>query len=299
MGGLRVILFDGGAGLCLYLRLPDGRRVLIDCGRRACAGALGYLREIGEITPQYPLTRLWRPLGEAPAAANWLAVLGLLRGLALRPGGAWVFWRSLPAEAPAFGLSARVIARRDLPRPPQAELFEPAVLVLGLGAEEVLELGGGPADWVDAACLALHWPRLPGGGGDLLVGADLPDPAWERLLDDGELGRLLMGVSCYCGRDQDDGEACLLSRGLVSAALPWLLLGALAGGEALKQACPGRQVLFTPAVGMLSIEAAENGVLSVQAGPRLDNPLAWTGLARPLDDAALPAPWPLRRALNG
>lgn len=297
MGGLRVILFDGGAGLCLYLRLPDGRRVLIDCGRRACATTLGYLREIGELTPLNPLTRHWRPLGEPATAANWLAVVGLLRGLALRPGGAWVFWRSLPAEPPAFDLSARVIARRELPRPPQGELFEPAVLVLGLGAEEILDLGGGPADWMAAAGLALNWPRLPGGGGDLLVGADLPDPAWERLLKDGELGRLLMGVSCYCGRDGDDEPACLLSRGLVSAVLPWLLLGALAGGEALKDACPGRQMLFTPEVGLISIEAGANGVLSVRAGPRQGNPLAWSGLARPLDDAALPAPWPLRRAL--
>ena len=297
MAGLRVILFDGGAGLCLYLRLPDGRRALMDCGRSACAGPLGYLREIGEISPLHPLTRHWRPLGEPPTAANWLAVLGLLRGLALRPGGAWIFWRSLPAEPPAFGLSARVIARRDLPRPSQAELFEPAALVLGLGAEEILEMGGGPADWVAAACLALNWPRLPGNGGDLLVGADLPDPAWERLLGDGELGRLLAGVSCYCGRDQAEAAECLLSRGLVAAVLPWLLLGALGGGEPLTGACPGRQALRTPAVGMLSIEAAENGVLSVRAGPRAANPLAWSGLARPLDDAALPAPWPLRRAL--
>lgn len=296
-GELKVILFDGGQGLCLYLRLPDGRRLLLDCAPRACAAPLAYLREIGEITPLTPLDRLWRPAGEAPQAPTWLGVWSLLRGLALRPGGSWVFWRSLPAEAPAFGLSARVIPRAELAAPPQAELFEPAVLVLGLTAEEILEMGGGPADWVANASLALNWPRLPGGDGDLLVGGELSEPAWERLLGDGELGRLLAGVSCYCGRDQEEGLDCLLSRGLLLAVLPWLLLGALAGGEALRGACPGRQALFTPEVGILSIEAGNNGVLKVRGGPRLGNPLTWTGLARPLDDAALPAPGPLRRAL--
>lgn len=63
-------------------------------------------------------------------------------------------------------------------------------------------------------------------------------------------------------------------------------------------ACPGREMLRTPAIGMLVIEVDEHGVISVEAQPRAANRLAWSGPARPLNDAALPAPAALRRALG-
>jgi hypothetical protein len=156
---------------------------------------------------------------------------------------------------------------------------------------------------VAAASLALHWPRLPGGPGELLVGGDLPDLAWETLLADGALGRLLGGVSCYAG-GQKEGSASLsktagLDQGLIAAALPWLVLGNFSGEGQSFLACPGREMLTTPSVGMLIIDVDERGVITVDAKPRALNRLAWSGLARPLDDVALPAPAALRRALGG
>ncbi|MBI5524433.1 MAG: hypothetical protein HY910_17550 [Desulfarculus sp.] len=301
MAGLRVIVFDGGPGLCLYLRLPGGQRLLVDCAARAGAEALSLLRGLGEVGPLSPLTRHLR-LGSQTSAADWLGVLGLLRGLVLRPGGSWVFWQAAPPREAGFGLTARVIPRCGLPHPPQPDMFEPAVLVLGLTPHEVLALGGGPADWLAAASLALHWPRLPGGDGELLVGGDLPEAAWESLLNDGVLCRLLGGVSCYAGGlDQAGGQpedGASLDQGLIAAALPWLLLGAFSGEGVSFLACPGRGMLRTPAIGMLTIDADERGVITVEARPRAANRVAWSGLARPLDDAALPAPAALRRALG-
>lgn len=297
MAGLRVIVFDGGEGLCLYVRLPDGQRLLVDCAERACAEPLRMLREMGEVGPLHPLSRHLRPGRDQPLAQEWLGIMSLLRGLVLRPGGSWVFWQPWLPRENGFGLSARVIPRRDLPYPPQLDLFEPTVLVLGLSPAQILEMGGGPAQWVAAASLALHWPRLPGREGELLVGGDLPDPAWEALLLDQEIRRLLGGVSCFAGGEADPGAG--LGRGLIAAALPWLVLGTLSDGGELFSACPGRQELQTPPVGMLVIDADEQGVLNVEALPQAANRLAWSGLARPLDDAALPAPAALRWALGG
>jgi hypothetical protein len=309
MAGVRVIVLDVGRGLSLYVRLPDGQRLLADRAGSASAEPLTILREMGEVGPLTPLTRHLRLDTKDPRAADWLGVLGLLRGLVLRPGGSWIFWQAAPPRQSGFGLTARVIARRDLPHPPQPDMFQPAVLVLGLTNHEVLELGGGPAAWVAAASLALHWPRLPGGPGELLVGGDLPDLAWETLLADGVLGRLLGGVSCYAGGlDQAGGQsldtagldqAGGLEQGLIAAALPWLVLGAFSGDGQSFLACPGREMLTTPSVGMLVIDVDERGVITVDAKPRALNRLAWSGLARPLDDAALPAPAALRRALGG
>lgn len=308
MAGVRVIVFDGGPGLCLYLRLPGGQRLLVDGVATAGAEALSLLRDLGEVGPLSPLTRHLRLGGSQAKAGDWLGVLGLLRGLVLRPGGSWLFWQAAPAREAGFGLTARVIPRQGLPHPPQPDMFEPAVLVLGLTAHQVLELGGGPADWVAAASLALHWPRLPGGEGELLVGGDLPEAAWESLLSDGGLCRLLGGVSCFAGGQDQDApgpsqaggvdQAGGLDQGLIAAALPWLVLGAFSGDGQSFLACPGRDMLTTPAIGMLTIDADENGVITVEARPRAMNRLAWSGLARPLDDVALPAPAALRRALG-
>ncbi len=297
MAGVRVIVFDGGRGLSLYVRLPGGQRLLADAAATASAEPLAMLREMGEVSPLRPLTRHLRLGGCTPSAADWLGVLGLLRGLVLRPGGSWLFWQAAPPREAGFALTARVIPRRDLPHPPQPDMFEPAVLVLGLTPQEVRELGGGPAAWVAAASLALHWPRLPGGQGELLVGGDLPDLAWETLLADGVLGRLLGGVSCFAGGQPL--ESAGLDQGLIAAALPWLVLGAFSGEGQSFLACPGREMLTTPAIGMLTIDADENGVITVEAKPRAFNRVAWSGLARPLDDVALPAPAALRRALGG
>jgi len=77
--------------LCLYLRLGGVSRVLVDCGRPQPGALLAYLREVGEVDSLRPLSRHLRPAGLGGRGECWLGVLDLVRGLALRPGGSWVF----------------------------------------------------------------------------------------------------------------------------------------------------------------------------------------------------------------
>lgn len=295
MPRLRLLLFEAGGGLCLFLRLPGAKRILVDCGDAGLA-ALRFLRELGEIGPLKPLNEHLRLGREDPEAGQWLGVLSLVRGLVLRPGGSWVLWRATPWTAEGFALKARVRAH-DGGAPVPWEGGGAPLLVMGLGPEEVLALGGPPAGWVANASLAL---LMPGdGGGALLFGGDLRPAAWSRLLAGGGLPALLAGVTRYAAGEPEGpwGQGHDLSRGLTMAVLPWLVLGGLAGGGGDSVERGSRACLGTPEVGVLSLEVADDGEINVCGWPWETNRLAWRGLARPLTDPALPAPWSLRRAL--
>lgn len=293
---LKLMVFDTGGGLCLFVRLPGGERLVVDCTQGG-PSPLSFLRRRGEVGPVHPVTAYLRPRDEDPDAGQWLALLGLLRGLVVRPGGSWLSWRPAKVEGPGFGLSARVS-----PSPPSPVSLEEGgrvpLLVLGLTLEQVADLGGGPQAWVANSSPALMVPGTGLSGGDFLLGGDLRPGAWQRLLADPSLGVMLNGVGCFGGGEPEDGFS--FGRGLVMACLPWLVLGAMAAGSwALPEPGMERQPLCTPETGGLSIEVAGDGLMHATGWPQGDNRLTWRGLARPLADAMLPAPWPLRRALAG
>lgn len=292
---LKVLVFDAGEGLCLFVRLPGGQRMVADCTGGRGAGALAFLRARGEVGPLSPLSAYLRPERDCAGPGEWLALLGLLRGLVLRPGGAWLYWRPARTPEPGFSLSVRVSPRGG-PRPPAEAGGCGPPLVLGLSAAQVSELGGGPAAWVANSSPAV---MLPGNGrGDFLLAGDLRAGAWQRLLADPALGGLLCRVVGFGAGEPEGGWS--LGRGLLMACLPFLALGALSAGcWALPGPGAGRAPLATPEVGALGIEVEEDGLMRVDAWPQGDNRLTWRGLARPLADPALPAPWPLRRALAG
>ncbi|ADK84072.1 hypothetical protein Deba_0700 [Desulfarculus baarsii DSM 2075] len=300
MAALRLIVFDSGEGVCLFLRLPGGRRMLIDSGVRPSGKALGFLRRRGEVGPLRPLDEYLRPACGQPDIHQWLAVLCLVRGLVLRPGGSWVFWQGLASDESGFSLRAHVMPRARVAQPPLDIFPQPPMLVLGLQPEEILDLGGPPGAWVCNSSLAARLGPAPDGGRQLLVGGDLRAAAWQRLLADGETRRLVGGVSGYAAGEPAAGHD--LGRGLVMACLPWLLLGwreaqepwpAEDGDEAW------RRPLGTRPMAELQIDVDEGGQMLVRGQRGEDNGLAWSGLARPPHDEALPAPWPLRRALAG
>ncbi len=293
MARLRLVLFGHGGGLCLFVRLPGGRRLLIDCTRRRTAPPLAFLRRCGAVDPLHPLDQYLRPTQEPPRLRAWLSILSLLRGLVLRPGGAWLAWQEEPGPEAGFALRARVLPRQGRSgTPPHQD--RPPLMVLGLAPAEVAALGGPPSAWVANSSLALLAP-LAGGG--VLLGGDLGAAAWQRLLARPGVGSALAGVRCYAaGRP---GRGLDLCRGLVMAALPWLVLGGLARSSIRPALAGARAELATPAVGALSIEVAADGEMLARAWPLAAGSLSWQGLARPLDDPLLPAPWPLRRALAG
>lgn len=292
---LKVIVFDAGEGLCLFVRLPGGQRLVVDCTAGRGAGPLGFLRARGEVGPLAPLSAYLRPGPDGAGPAQWLALLGLLRGLVLRPGGGWLRWRPARPSGPGFGFSARVSPRGG-PRPPEAKGGDRPLLVMGLTAGQVASLGGGPAAWVANSSPAV---LVPGNGrGDFLLAGDLRAGAWQRLLADPALGGLLCRVGSFAAGEPEGGWT--LSRGLLMACLPFLVLGALSAG---RWSLPGpgveRAPLATPEAGAMCVEVEADGLMRVAAWPRAGNRLTWRGLARPLADPALPAPWPLRRALAG
>jgi hypothetical protein len=297
MTSLRLIAFDGGGALCLFLRLGGVSRVLVDCGCPSPAAPLTYLRELGEVDALHPLSRHLRPAGLGGREAYWLGVLGLVRGLALRPGGSWVFWSSLPHEGPGFSLRATVLTRQEVPEAPQLDFFEPPLLALGLTGRQVAELAGGPAGWVAASSPLCALPRLPGQGGDLLVSGDLPRPLWRRLLGGAAGSLALAGASVFSATPAtgDGGVSAwgrLLERGLILGLLPWLVLGGFCPGsaEGLRDGdVRGRPRLRTPAVGSLTIDAGEDGALLLTARPRAGNLLVWSGSARPVGRPGAPA----------
>ncbi len=302
--GLRVIVLDDGGGVCLYVRFFGADRLLVDCRPPECVSVkpLSFLRELGELGPLTPLSRHLRPGREGFEPQTWLGILRLVRGLVLRPGGSWVFWQ--PAEcAEGFSFTARVVPRALVPQEPSCGLdgfHQPPLLVLGLPADDLLEKDAfagrslPPAALVANSSLAMKISRP--GGDHLLVGGDLRPGAWRRLLGEDSLARLLGGCTCYLAGAPSRGFA--LGRGLKMAALPWLVLGALVRDEDWPDLRPGQRTgLATPGVGALIIDVDQQGVLQVRALPWLDNCLVYRGLARPLADELLPAPWPLRRAL--
>ncbi|CAO0821462.1 hypothetical protein DFAR_2360008 [Desulfarculales bacterium] len=94
-------------------------------------------------------------------------------------------------------------------------------------------------------------------------------------------------------------ESAGLDQGLITTALPWLMLGGFSGEGQSFPACQRREMLRTPASGILIIDANENEVITVKAQPRAISRLTWSDLARPLNDVALPALATLRRAVGG
>jgi hypothetical protein len=296
MTAMWLIAFDGGGALCLFLRLGGVSRVLVDCGCPQPATPLAYLRELGEVDSLRPLSRHLRPAGLGGREGYWLGVLGLVRGLALRPGGSWVFWSSLPHQGPGFSLRARVLPRQEVPEAPQLDFFEPPLLVLGLTGRQVADRAGlpvGPAGWVAASSPLCALPRLPGQGGDLLVGGDLPRPLWRRLLEGAAGSLALAGASVFTASPGGGGGGAglgrLLARGITLGLLPWLVLGGLCPGSEgglRDEGGGGRPRLRTPAVGSLTIDAGEDGSLLLTARPRGGNLLRWSGSARPGAPAA-------------
>lgn len=298
-----MLLFKEGGAVCLYLRLPGGGRLLVDGGAQTPSAPLDFLRRQGELGPLTPLGCYLRPNRE-PELDAWLRALSLVRGLVLRPGGAWVFWRRNPAgqeDGAGYSFTARVAPRGGAARPPKPpdDLDQPPLLVLGLSAEQVRELGGPPAAWAANASLAMLVSSPEGPSRDFLLGGDLRAGAWQSLLADPQVGGALHGASYYAAGEPARGFD--LSRGLLMACLPWLVLGALAEGRAWPEnhCAQGRVCLSTPPVGVLCIDVDREGALQVSARPRSRERLAWDGLLRPMGDPQLPAPWPLRRALAG
>ncbi len=294
MSRLRLVVFACGGRLCLFLRLPDGRRLLVDCASRPDTTPLAWLRRRGEISPLAPLTHHLCP-ALRPDPRAWLAVISLVRGLVLRPEGAWVVWEAQrPGEGCALSLQARVIPLGG--RPPTAgDPGRPPLLVMGLPPAEVLSLAGPPGAWVANSSLALLWPRA---GGDLLLGGDLRPAAWQRLLAQPRLGSAISGVALYAAGEPAGGyeRGYDLERALVMAALPWLVLGAAGEGEGLPRF---RRALATPPLAELRVEVTTGGLIRVCGRPGDEARLSWQGLVRPVGDPLLPAPWPLRRALAG
>ena len=303
--GFRVAVFDGGAGVWLYLRLGGDQRYLVECRRNGHAGSspLSFLRGLGELGPLTPLNRHFRPDKSCGSGEEWLWVLGVMRGLVLRRGGSWILWRQEEgAGEPEDGFSfrARVVPRAGEEPPPlhlRGELNNPPALVLGLTREELCTMAARPQAMLanSSPALKLPWPEAP--GGHLLLGGDLRAGAWQSLLGDLGLCRLLGGVSCFAAGEPSQGFN--LARGLKMAALPWLALGALlqTRGESASQASE-RHALATPQVGALLIDVDKTGEMMVCGLPWEENRLVWCGLARPLCDESDPAPWPLRRALT-
>lgn len=298
MNSLRLLAFDGGGALCLYLRLGGVSRVLVDCGCPSPAAPLAFLREQGELGPLRPLSRHLRPADLGAKSEFWLGVLGLVRGLALRPGGSWVFWQSLPRQGPGFSLQARVLPRQEVPGTPELDFFEPPLMVLGLSGGQIAAGGGGPARWTARSALACSLPRLPAQGGDLLVRSDLPEADWRALQADPglrpqpERPALLSEVPAAAPPPAEPAVEAgrLLERGLLLGLLPWLILGGLcpgAGEGFLSTDSQGEVSLRTPPVGSLSLEANEQGSLQLHARPLAGNLLAWRGsfgpgLSRPV-----------------
>lgn len=271
--------------------------MLIDCGSRASGLPLKLLRDMGQLDRLHPLDEYLRPADENPEAWRWLGLLSLMRGLVLRPGGSWVFWRheSLPDDG--FCLRAHVAALRRLPSPPGDVFPQPPILVMGLSPEELMDLGGPPEAWVRNCSLAIRLSP-DSGDGHLLVGGDLRATAWQRILADDRLKELIYGVRLYA-TGPPAGEFDL-NRGMLMAALPWLLLGLMdpkrrwgLGGM------PNGMDMSTPAVGLLQIDVESDGSMVVRGRPKEANALRWRGTARPPQDTLLPAPWPVRRALAG
>ncbi len=297
MVGLRIILFDGGDGLCLFVRLPEGRRLLVDCGRNASGQPVQLLREMGQMDRLHPLDEYLRPFNETPEVWRWLGFLSLLRGLVLRPGGSWIFWRHEESAEPGFCLRAHVAALRSMPCPPEGVFPQPPILVMGLTPEEVLDLGGTPGAWVRNCSLAVRL-RTGGADGHLLVGGDLRTAAWQRILADQGLKKNVRGVRLYATGPPPGGFD--LNRGLLMAALPWLLLGLMNPARRWGLGdSPGGMDMSTPAVGMLQIDVDNDGSMVVRGMPKAANTLRWQGTARLPQDSTLPAPWPVRRALAG
>lgn len=298
MAQLRLILFSHGGCLCLYVRLPGGRRMLIDCSPGPAKPPLAFLRACGEVGPLHPLDQYLRPGLEPPELESWLSLLSLMRGLVLRPGGAWLIWQAEESPRPGFALRARAL---PLNGPPLAALEQawPPLLVLGLSPAEVASLGGPCRAWIANSSLAL---MTPAPGGDFLLGGDLRAAAWQRLLAAPQVNHALHQVRCFAAGEPPAGPAGYdLGRGFLMAALPWLAMGALAQADPQAAAWPGQPSrktgLATPPVGALSIEVADSGEMRATAWPHASDQLIWQGLSRPLNDPSLPAPWPLRRAL--
>lgn len=294
MAGLRLILFDGGVGLCLFVRLPEGRRLLVDCGLSPNGQSLQIIRKMGLVDHLHPLDEYVRPAAEGPECWRWLGVVSLLRGLVLRPGGSWVFWTHESAPEHGFCLRAHVAPLRRMPEPPQDIFAQPPLLVMGLSPEEVMELGGPPGAWVRNCSLAVLM-RSQGGDG-LLVGGDLRATGWQRLLADESLKKMLRGVRLYATGQPPGGFD--LNRSMLMAALPWLLLGLTAPGRSWAMDSGGAEML-TPAVGVLQIDVDNDGSMLVRGHPKADNSLRWQGTARTPQDAMLPAPWPVLSAMAG
>ena len=251
--------------------------------------------------PLHPLSSYLRP-ARKPELETWLKALALARGLVLRPGGAWIFWQPAPTpREETYALTARVVPRTEVPTRPECPLDpeHPPLLVLGLAPEQIRYLGGPPSAWLANASLALMISSGRREQGDLLLGGDLGAEAWQYLLDDPGLGRVLAGVACYAA-DTQEPEADF-GRGLVMSCLPWLVLGALNTQTPwLEQTCLGkRQNLATPQIGSLTIDVDACGVMQITAHQDEHNRLAWQGLARSLADPQLPPPLPLRLALLG
>ena len=304
--GFRVAVLDGGAGVWVYLRLGGDQRYLVECRRNGHSGAspLSFLRGLGELGPLTPLSRHFRPDKSCGDGEEWLWVLGILRGLVLRRGGSWILWRqdagNQSPEA-GFSFSARVVPRAGDDPPPihlRGELTNPPALVLGLGRQELFAMAARPQAMVANSSPALKLPWPGAAGGYLLLGGDLRPMAWQSLLGDLGLCRLLGGVSRFA--DGAPSEGFNLARGLKMAALPWLALGALLHTSGQTEAVePGlRRPLATPEVGALLIDVDHTGGMKISGLPWEENRLVWKGLSRPISDCLAPAPWPLRRALT-
>ena len=293
VAGLRLLVFEDGAGICLYVRLASAHRILVDCRRRSSYLSLKFLRDLGELGPLTPLSQYLRPLCCPPCLDSWLKAVNLLRGLVFRPGGSWIIWQPMPSPGPGFRLKAKVYSRTRMPDPRGiGEL--PPLLVLGLNAAQIRDLGGPPGAWAANSSLALKFCRS--GEEGLLLGGDLRPTAWQTLLTDQEIKGLLAGTSFFAAGCPERGYD--LARSLKMAALPWLVLGSL--GQKASWLSPGqcRSCFETPKVGAMVIDVDDAGELDVQAWPWEENHLVYKGLARPLEDPALPAPWPVLKALG-
>ncbi len=273
----------------------------MDGGLRASSAALEFLRRRGEVGPLHPLAKYLRP-ALRPNREAWLQALALARGLVFRPGGAWIFWQpALPPPQGGYALTARVVPRSELPARPDCspDPEQPPLLVMGLAPDEIAALAGPPGTWLANASLALMISSNRRDQGDLLLGGDLGAEAWQYLLQDPGMDRLLAGVSCYAA-DPAQPETDF-SRGLLMSCLPWLVLGALqTQGNWIARTCLGEHHnLATPPIASLTIDVDHCGIMYVSAHPANHHRLAWQGLARSLADPQLPPPLPLRRALLG
>jgi len=294
---IKLLLVREAGGVWLFVRLPGGRCILVDCGCPDPSRPLRLLRQMGELGPLSPLEAHLRPLLHAPSQEEWLAALGLLRAVVFRPGGAWILWQPEHAPSGGFALRARVVARSRLPSPPPQPGLGPPMLAIGLSPQQVMALGGPPQAWVCNASLALYIPGMEESEPGLVVGGDLRARAWQTLLGELDLAKVLAGAGWYAAGSPAEGYT--LARAMVSAVLPWLVLGWVGRGGWPPKAWEGPVALSTPAVGMVEIVVEEEGNMLVRASPWAESLLFWEAVARPVSDPALPAPWPLRRALAG